>query len=96
MPPAARVGDPTTHPPAGIPGVVLGPGVPTVLIEKLPAAVLGDGCSFPPPPGTAPPPGIVRGSVTVLIGKRPAARVGDQAACGGTVSMGAVTVMIGG
>ena len=46
MPPAARVGDMTGHP-----GVITGPGVPTVLIGGMPAAVVGDlhTCSFPPP-----------------------------------------------
>ena len=44
MPPAARVADPTAHP-----GVVTGPGVATVLIVGMPAAVVGDihTCSFP-------------------------------------------------
>ena len=48
MPPAARVGDMTAHP-----GVITGPGVATVLIGGMPAAVVGDlhTCSFPPPAG---------------------------------------------
>ena len=43
MPPAARVGDPTGHP-----GVITGPGVATVLLSGMPAAVVGDlhTCSF--------------------------------------------------
>ncbi len=47
MPPAARITDPTAPP-----GTIIGPGVATVLIGGLPAAVLGDNhaCSFPPPP----------------------------------------------
>ena len=46
MPPAARVGDPTGHP-----GVIAGPGVPSVLIAGMPAATVGTPhlCSFPPP-----------------------------------------------
>ena len=55
MPPAARVGDLSGHP-----GVVTGPGVPTVLIGGMPAARMGDmsGCGAP----------IVMGCPTVLIG----------------------------
>ena len=56
MPMAARVGDPTGHP-----GVITGPGVPTVLIGGLPAATVGatSGCGAP----ILPP-----GCPTVLIG----------------------------
>jgi uncharacterized Zn-binding protein involved in type VI secretion len=92
MPPAARVGDTTSHP-----GTITGPGVSTVLIGGLPAAVMGDmhACSFPPPP-PHPPTAIVRGSLTVLINGRPAARVGDMAACGASIVMGAMDVLIGG
>ena len=92
MPFAARVTDPTGHP-----GMIAGPGVPTVLIGGLPAAVVGDShvCSFPPP-AVHPPTPIVKGSVTVLIGGRPAARVGDLSGCGAPIVMGMVLVEIGG
>ncbi len=92
MPPAARLTDPTGHP-----GVITGPGVSTVLIGGLPAAVLGDThtCSFPPPTPHPPTP-IVRGSMTVLIGGRPAVRVGDVAGCGAPILAGEFRVMIGG
>ena len=91
MPPAARAGDPTSHP-----GTISGPGVATVLIASQPAAVVGDShaCAFPPPP-PHPPTAIVAGSATVFIGGRAAARVGDSAACGATIVSGAGTVMIG-
>jgi uncharacterized Zn-binding protein involved in type VI secretion len=93
MPPAARIGDPTAHP-----GVVTGPGVPTVLVAGKPAAVVGDlhTCSFPPPGGPHPPTPIVKGSATVLVGGRPAARLGDMSGCGAPIIAGAPTVMIGG
>ena len=93
MPPAARITDPTGHP-----GLISGPGVPTVLIGGLPAAVLGDThtCSFPPPAGPHPPTPIAKGSATVLIGGRPAARLGDLAGCGAPIVMGLPTVLIGG
>src|SRR4051794_37318371 len=72
MPPAARVGDPTGHP-----GVITGPGVPTVLIGGQPAAVVGDlhTCGFPPPAGHPPTP-LALGSFTGLIGGPPGAPPG--------------------
>lgn len=93
MPPAARVTDPTGHP-----GIITGPGVPTVLIGGMPAAVLGDlhACSMPPLAGPHPPTPIVKGSATVLIGGRPAARMGDLSGCGAPIIMGLPTVLIGG
>ena len=93
MPPAARVTDATGHP-----GLISGPGVATVLIGGLPAAVVGDThtCSFPPPAGPHPPSPIAMGSTSVLIGGRPAARLGDTAGCGAPIVVGAFTVMIGG
>lgn len=92
MPPAARVTDLTGHP-----GMIAGPGVATVLIGGLPAAVVGDqhACSFPPPPSHPPTP-IVMGSFTVMIGGRPAARVGDVAGCGAPILTGHAFVLIGG
>ncbi|MEL0635652.1 PAAR domain-containing protein [Marinomonas sp. TI.3.20] len=72
-------------------GPVIGPGVPTVLIGNLPAAVVGDMCTCVGPPST-----IVKGSATVLIGGKPAARMGDSTNHGGTIVLGEPTVMIGG
>ncbi len=93
MPFAARVLDPTGHP-----GVVSGPGVPTVLIGGQPAAVMGDmhTCSFPPPAGPHPPSPFPKGSVTVRIGGRGALRVGDLCGCGAPIVAGCPTVRIGG
>lgn len=93
MPPAARVADPTAHP-----GAVAGPGVPTVLIGGLPAAVAGDlhACAMPPPAGPHPPTPFPKGSVTVLIGSRPALRLGDVSGCGSPIISGALNVHIGG
>jgi uncharacterized Zn-binding protein involved in type VI secretion len=91
VPPAARVGDPTGHP-----GVIAGPGVPTVLIGGMPASVVGDmhTCAFPPP-AVHPPTPMALGSFTVLIGGRPAVRLGDIAGCGAPVIVGLPTVEIG-
>lgn len=97
MPPAARVSDmhvcPMVNPgPAPhVGGPILPPGSPTVLIEGLPAARVGDMATCSGPPDT-----IVAGSSTVLIGGMPAARLGDSTAHGGTIVAGSGTVMIGG
>jgi uncharacterized Zn-binding protein involved in type VI secretion len=93
MPFAARVGDPTGHP-----GVIAGPGVTTVLIGGMPAAVMGDNhiCSMPPLAGPHPPSPIAKGSATVLIGGRMAARMGDMSGCGAPIMMGMPLVEIGG
>lgn len=72
-------------------GPISGPGVPTVLIGGLPAAVMGDMCVC-----VGPPDSIVKGSATVLIGKKPAARMGDTCAHGGAIVLGCPTVLIGG
>lgn len=93
MLPAARVGDMTGHP-----GVVTGPGVATVLIGGMPAAVVGDlhTCSFPPP-AVHPLTPFPKGSLTVLISGRPALRVGDLSGCGAPIlPPGCPTVLIGG
>jgi uncharacterized Zn-binding protein involved in type VI secretion len=91
VPPAARISDTTVHG-----GAVVGPGVPTVLMGGLPAAVLGDlhACVIPPP-GHVPSTPFVVGSASVLVGGRPALRVGDPAGCGATVAIGLPTVIIG-
>jgi uncharacterized Zn-binding protein involved in type VI secretion len=93
MPFAARVGDPTAHP-----GAVAGPGVGTVLIGGMPAAVAGDNhlCAMPTPAGPHPPSPFAKGSLTVLIGGRSALRVGDMSGCGAPIVMGMPLVEIGG
>lgn len=63
--PAARLTDMTA---TG--DVITGPGAATVLIENMPAALMGDMVSGPACTGT-----ITMGSPTVLIMNRPAARV---------------------
>jgi uncharacterized Zn-binding protein involved in type VI secretion len=99
MPPAARLTDMHTCPilTPGVPpiphvgGPITGPGCPTVLISKLPAARVGDLLTCVGPPDT-----IVKGSATVLIGGVPAARMGDLTAHGGSIVLGCPTVLIGG
>ena len=97
--PAARITDmhtcpmqtPGTPPIPHVGGPIIGPGIPTVLIAGMPAAVLGDSCTC-----VGPPDSIVLGSATVLIGGKPAARLGDTTAHGGSIVIGAPTVLIGG
>ena len=91
MPAAVRVGDTTVHG-----GAVTGPGVATVLIGGMPAAVLGDrhACAIPPPSHVPVTP-FTAGSAKVLIGGMPALRVGDSAGCGASAAVGYPTVMIG-
>ena len=99
MPPAARLTDMHTCPmqTPGLPpiphvgGPVVGPGVPTVMVAKMPAAVVGDSLVCVGPPDT-----IAKGSATVMIGGKPAARMGDTTAHGGSIVLGAMNVMIGG
>jgi uncharacterized Zn-binding protein involved in type VI secretion len=97
MPPAARVADMHTCPmvnPGGAPhvgGPVMPPGAPTVLIEGMPAARVGDMATCAGPPDT-----IAAGSGTVMIGGIPAGRAGDATAHGGVIVAGSATVMIGG
>ena len=96
MPPAARLTDMHSCPAANGPvphvgGPIVGPGEATVLIVGLPAAVAGDNCVCVGPPAT-----ISKGSATVMIGGSPAARMGDPTAHGGSIVLGAPTVIIGG
>lgn len=96
MPPAARIGDMHLCPMSDGPkphvgGPITGPGIPTVLIGKMPAAVVGDLATCVGPPDT-----IAAGSGTVMIGGKPAARVGDTTAHGGSIALGEFTVLIGG
>lgn len=99
MPLAARMTDmhvcplhtPGVPPIPHVGGPIVGPGVPTVLIGDLPAAVVGDACVC-----VGPPDAIVKGSSTVMIGGKPAARMGDTCAHGGSIVLGLPTVLIGG
>ncbi len=99
MPSAARLTDfhqcpmvtPGVPPVPHVGGPIVGPGSPTVLIEKLPAARVGDMLTC-----VGPPDSIVKGSATVMIESMPAARIGDQTSHGGAIVVGAASVVIGG
>ena len=96
--PAARLGDmhvcpmvtPGVPPIPHVGGPITGPGMPTVLIGNMPAAVLGDMLTCVGPPDT-----IAMGSAGVMIGGKPAARMGDMTAHGGSIAVGFPTVLIG-
>lgn len=97
MPLAARITDFHVCPmqtPAVVPvphvGGPICVGCPTVMINFLPAARVGDMAVC-----VGPPDSIVMGSVKVMIGGQPAARVGDTTAHGGKIVIGVPTVMIG-
>ena len=93
--PAARVSDMHVCPMITVlvphvGGPIMGPGVPTVLIGGMVAAVMGDICTC-----TGPPDVVAIGSAGVLIGGKPAARMGDMTVHGGAIVLGLPTVMIG-
>ena len=96
MPPAARVGDMHVCPMVTglvphVGGPILPPGAPTVMTVMMPQARVGDMCTCVGPPDV-----IAKGSSTVMVGYMPAARMGDITAHGGSIVLGAPTVMIGG
>jgi len=95
MPPAARVTDMHTCPMVTgvvphVGGPILPPGVPTVLINFLPAATVTTMATCVGPPDI-----IVKGSTGVFINFLPAARLGDLTAHGGVIVMGSPTCIIG-
>lgn len=96
--PASRIGDmhvcPMVTP--GTPPIphVGGPisiGAPTVIICGIPAARMGDMCICVGPPDT-----IAKGSATVYVSGMMQARIGDPTMHGGSIVVGAPTVLVGG
>lgn len=71
-------------------GPIIPMSAPTVLICGLPAACVGDMNVC-----TGPPDVLMKGSTTVLIGGRPAGQMTSMTAHGGSVILGAPTVLIG-
>ena len=71
-------------------GPIAGPCMPTVLTMGMPQARITDMAVCVGPPDV-----IVMGSATVLVGGLPAARILDITAHGGTIVLGAFTVLIG-
>lgn len=93
-PPAARITD--MHVCPMVTGVVPHVGGPimlgcfTVLTVMLPQARVGDMAIC-----VGPPDAIAMGSFTVMVGGMLAARMGDLTVHGGTIVLGAPTVLIG-
>ena len=93
--PAARLTDMHvcplfTGPVPHVGGPITAPGAPTVLIQFLPAARVGDMCICVGPPDV-----IVAGTFTVLIMGQPAAHLTSNTAHGGVVvGPGAPTVLL--
>ena len=95
--PASRIGDmhvcpmvtPAVPPIPHVGGPILPPGVPTVLIGMMPAAVVGGMCVCVGPPDV-----IAMGAMTVLVQGRPLARMTSTTAHGGTVVVGCPTVLV--
>jgi uncharacterized Zn-binding protein involved in type VI secretion len=85
------VSDSTTHG-----GTITGPGVATVLIKGLPAAVVGDlhVCSLPPNAHQPTVSAFPSGSASVMIAGRPALRTSDTCLCGAGAAVGEPTVVI--
>ncbi len=98
MPQAARVSDmhtcpmqtPGTPPIPHVGGPILPPCSVNVITCMMPQARVGDMALCVGPPDT-----IAKGSATVMVNNMPAARVGDMTAHGGSIVVGAPTVIIG-
>ena len=95
MPPAARITDMHVCPMVTgivphVGGPILPPGVPTVLIDFLPAATVTSMATCVGPPDM-----IVMGSLGVMINFLPAARLMDPTVHGGMIMMGSPTCIIG-
>lgn len=96
--PASRVADmhvcpmvtPGVPPIPHVGGPILPPCAVTVLTVGMPQARVGDMCVCVGPPDV-----IALGSFTVLVMGQPAARIGDMTAHGGSIIVGAPTVLIG-
>lgn len=71
-------------------GPIIGPGIPTVLVNNKPVAVVGDQCACSGPPDV-----IAQGASNVFIGGKPVASVGDMTAHGGMITEGSPNVFIG-
>lgn len=81
----------TTGPVPHVGGPITSPGAPKVLIANLVGARALDVATCVGPPDI-----VTQGAATVLVGGMPGARMTDAALHGGTVVIGAPTVLIGG
>ncbi|CAB4129727.1 COG4104 Uncharacterized conserved protein [uncultured Caudovirales phage] len=91
---AARQSDPDTSD-----GSIVGGCISSVLINGLPAAVVGSVSSPHSPWGSPHPPHdaatVVSGSSTVIVGGLALARAGDPLSCGHAIASGSANVIAG-
>tara|TARA_R100000234_G_C4985343_1_gene172960 strand:- start:646 stop:951 length:306 start_codon:yes stop_codon:yes gene_type:complete len=90
----ARVGDQTTGHGPYPPNTLGGPGSPTVFIEGVAAALVGDGTATPCVAPNSPTLNgvIIQGSPTVQATGKAIARIGDMLSCGCMIVGGGNTV----
>lgn len=91
MPAVSRVGVDTATDGQGT-GIILGPGVATVLVNGSIVSVIGDGIAAH---GTHPADTIITGSTTVFAGSVGVVRAGDTTSGGGSVDSGSANVIAG-
>jgi uncharacterized Zn-binding protein involved in type VI secretion len=75
-------------------GVILGPGAPTVLVNGVPAACVGDAIA-PHGIGLHANAVIVQGSATVIAEGRNVSYTGALCSCGHTITPGSLDVFVG-
>jgi uncharacterized Zn-binding protein involved in type VI secretion len=73
-------------------GLILGPGIPKVLINGSPVAVVGDAVA-PHGQYQHAAPVLIEGSAKVFAGGKPVCRQGDAASCGHTIANGSSNVV---
>ena len=75
-------------------GLILGPGVPSVLVNSLPISVLGDAVAGHGENQHAASSMLIGGPRSVLAGGKPVVKQGDPSTCGHTTT-GSGNVLIG-
>ena len=75
-------------------GTILGPGVPSVIVNGAPISIKGDAVAGHSPGGVHSGPVMVGSSVTVFAGGIGVVRAGDAASCG-DVATGSSDVIAG-
>ena len=87
-----RVGDSTNHG-----GIVVGPGVASVLAEGMPVVTMGDMhvCSLPPNSHQPTASSFIASNATVLVDGEPVVTTIDSCGCGAMAVVGSPTVLVG-
>ena len=95
MPGASRLGD-TTNGHGGFPPMPVITGSPTVLINGIPSARVGDTLTGHSNGHSYHGATIAQGAPNVLINGMPCARMSDATSCGDTLAKGSANVLVGG